>query len=264
MTTRISRTKDFTLTLEVSNGEFLSAPRDGQRNWILNRVLKEASEQLYYCDSRVSSMVPGQAPVIDFETRREGDPEPDEIMEDWQIPVMRKMSEIVGQGGGSILEIGFGRGISADFIQSHKPSKHTIVECNAAICRSAREWIKENSGKNIKLYEDKWQNVVSDLDTYDGVLFHTYPMDENDHLQNVGRSSNFAEHFFEAASKLLNKNGHLSYLTLESDSLGRGHQRSLFDHFDSFTLSKLANLDIPGNTQDALWIPELVIVDVCK
>ena len=47
MTTRISRTKDFTLTLEVSNGEFLSAPRDGQRNWILNRVLKEASEQLY-------------------------------------------------------------------------------------------------------------------------------------------------------------------------------------------------------------------------
>lgn len=264
MTTRISRTKDFTLTLEISNGEFLSAPRDGQRNWILNRVLKEASEQLYYCNSRVSSMVPGQVPVVDYETRREGDPKPEEIMEDWQIPVMEKMSEIVNQGGGSILEIGFGRGISADFIQSYKPTKHTIIECNTAIFNSAEEWKKRQEGQEIRLIEGKWQNVISKLETYDGVLFHTYPMDEDDHLHNVGQSNNFVEHFFETASRLLKPNGHLSYLTLEPDSLDRGHQRSLFNHFGSFTLSKLPDLDIPLHTQDALWIPELVVVDVCK
>ena len=264
MTTKIKRTQRFTLTLELADEDFLSTPRDGQKNWMLNQVLKEASDQLNHCDSRVSAMVAGRALAIDFEARRDGDPKAEEIMEDWQIPVMERMSEIVNQGGGSILEVGFGRGISADFIQNHKPVKHTIIECNTAICQSAREWIKVQCGRDIKLIEDKWQNVISDLETYDGVLFHTYPMDENDHLHNVGQSNNFVEHFFETASKLLKKNGHLSYLTLESDSLSRGHQRSLFNHFESFTLSKLSDLNIPEDTRDALWIPELIIVDVRK
>ena len=264
MTRRINRQKDFTLTLDINNQEFLGTPRDAQRNWILKRVLKEAADELSFFDSRVSSMVAGEDPGTDFETRREGDPEPEAIMESWQIPVMEKMAEIVTCNGGSILEVGYGRGISASFIQKHKPQRHTIVECNKSICNSCRQWIAEQEGRDILLIEGKWQDVLTDLETYDGILFHTYPMDEQDFLENVGKSSNFVEHFFASADRLLRANGKLSYLTLEPDSLGRDHQRSLFSYFSSITMSKLNQLQIPDDTKDALWIPELVVVDICK
>lgn len=264
MTRRINRQEEFSLTLDINADEFLATPRSSQRNWILSRVLKEAAAELSFCHSQVPLMVAGQDTGIDMEARREGEPVASEIMEDWQIPVMEQLAAIVCQGGGSILEVGYGRGVAANYIQSHLPARHTIVECNKAICNSCREWIATHPEQNIELIEGKWQDVMSQLGTYDGILFHTYPMDEQDFLQNVGKSSNFVEHFFGSAAKLLKADGHLSYLTLEANSLGRDHQRALFRYFSSINLSKLSKLDIPNDTQDALWVPELVIVDIRK
>ena len=264
MTRRISRHKDFSLTLDVGNDAFLRTPRDSQRNWILKRVLKEAAEELVHCDSRVPLMIAGQDSVIDFESRSKGAPGKDEIMEDWQIPVMERMAEIVTTEQGSILEVGFGRGVASEYIQSHQPLQHTIVECNKYICNACNDWIQAQPERDIRQVEGKWQDVLGQLDIYDGILFHTYPMDEQDFLENVGKSSNFVEHFFGSACRLLKPGGHLSYLTLEADSLGRAHQRALFKYFSSFTLSKMTSLEVPTDTQDALWYSELVIVDVVK
>ena len=51
-----------------------------------------------------------------------------EIMEDWQRPMMQAMAEQVTASRGDILEIGFGRGVSATMIQDFGVKSHTIIE----------------------------------------------------------------------------------------------------------------------------------------
>ena len=39
------------------------------------------------------------------------------VMHEWETDMMKRHAEIVCENGGDILEIGFGMGISSDFIQ---------------------------------------------------------------------------------------------------------------------------------------------------
>lgn len=72
-------------------------------------------------------------PGIDFNAigeRTQGDLSDDQIMEDWLIPLMQAMAAEEPATHGDVLEIGFGRGVSSDFIQAGGVKSHTIVECN--------------------------------------------------------------------------------------------------------------------------------------
>ena len=51
-----------------------------------------------------------------------------EVMMDWEDPIMSASSAYITEDGGDILEVGFGMGISANYIQSHNISSHTIIE----------------------------------------------------------------------------------------------------------------------------------------
>ena len=51
-----------------------------------------------------------------------------EVMMDWENTIMSASAAYVCEGGGDILEIGFGMGISATYIQSHTINSHTIIE----------------------------------------------------------------------------------------------------------------------------------------
>ena len=50
----------------------------------------------------------------------------EEVMMSWESPIMEASAEWVCSGGGDILEMGFGMGISASFIQQQSISSHTI------------------------------------------------------------------------------------------------------------------------------------------
>ena len=63
-----------------------------------------------------------------------------EVMMDWEHDIMKASADYVSQNGGDILEIGFGMGISAGYIQSHSISSHTIVENHPDIISKAQEW----------------------------------------------------------------------------------------------------------------------------
>ena len=67
---------------------------------------------------------------ITIPARTMGDPDGsvEEVMMSWESPIMEASAEWVCSGGGDILEIGFGMGISASFIQQQNISSHTIVE----------------------------------------------------------------------------------------------------------------------------------------
>ena len=51
-----------------------------------------------------------------------------QVMMNWEDEIMSASAAYVTENGGDILEIGFGMGISAGYIQSHSISSHTIIE----------------------------------------------------------------------------------------------------------------------------------------
>ena len=93
------------------------------------------------------------------------------IMMDWEHPAMSASAAYVTEGGGDILEIGFGMGISAGYIQSHSVSSHTIIEPHPQMVEKAVEW--SNGKSNVTIISQSWADVTGSLGTYDGIFYDT-------------------------------------------------------------------------------------------
>ena len=98
-----------------------------------------------------------------------------EVMMSWEAPIMEKSAEYVCQSRGDILEIGFGMGICADYIQAQNVNSHTIVEIHPQIIERLNTWASGKS--NVTVVEGDW-NSVNGLSTYDGIFLDTFG-DEN-------------------------------------------------------------------------------------
>ena len=98
-----------------------------------------------------------------------------EVMMDWEAPIMEKCAEFICHNKGDILEIGFGMGICADYIQSQGVNSHTIIEIHPQIIEKLNAWAKDKS--NVIIVEGDWHSV-SGLETYDGIFIDTFG-DEN-------------------------------------------------------------------------------------
>jgi predicted O-methyltransferase YrrM len=101
-----------------------------------------------------------------------------EVMMDWEHELMSASAAYVTENGGDILEIGFGMGISAGYIQSHSISSHTIIENHPDIITKALEWASEK--QNVTIITGSWYDNLDTLSTYDGVFYDTYG---DEHLQ---------------------------------------------------------------------------------
>ena len=94
-----------------------------------------------------------------------------EVMMDWEDNIMGKSAEYVCHNKGDILEIGFGMGICADYIQAQGVNSHTIVEIHPQIIDKLKVWA--NGKSNVTIIEGDW-NSVSGLSTYDGIFLDTF------------------------------------------------------------------------------------------
>jgi|TARA_R110001599_G_scaffold114376_1_gene280118 type IV protein arginine methyltransferase len=99
-----------------------------------------------------------------------------EVMMDWEAPLMSASAAYVCQNGGDILEIGFGMGISADYIQSHSITSHTIIENHPAIIPKAKAWASGKS--NVTIITGSWYDVKDNLPTYNGLFYDTWGDDD--------------------------------------------------------------------------------------
>jgi guanidinoacetate N-methyltransferase len=262
MTKKIKRTENYEIVLEIKAEDFIRPPRDAQRNALLNNALSEFSENLQALNKLAVRFVPGKLQIA-LEDRTQKVLLDEEIMEEWQIPLMQAMAEVITESHGHILEIGFGSGVSATMIQEQEVLSHTIIECNDSVVERYSEWKELFKGKKIDLVHGLWQDTIDDLGLFDGIFFHTYPLNEEEYLKNVHGRTTFAEHFFETAAKHLHPKGVFTYFSNEIDSLGRGHQRSLFKHFSSFSL-KVIDLKLPDDVNDTWWADSMVIVKAVK
>ena len=254
----------FSVSIAGELNELIKTPHSRQRKWMLDQLLNETASNFESLGEIASGMVPGSdSPHLPKDLVNE-ELEDQEIMEDWQIPLMSGMADWVTESGGDILEIGFGRGVSAQLIQERGVRSHTIVEVNPhSIQQHFHPWRQRHASKDIRLVTGLWQDTLDQLKTYDGIFFHAFPMNEQEFMQYVAGSATFAEHFFPVAAKLLRPGGVFTYLTTEIDSLARRHQRSLFKHFEEIRM-KVQTLAVPPDTKDAWWSNSMVLLGATK
>lgn len=100
-----------------------------------------------------------------------------EVMMDWETPIMQATADYVCSKGGNILELGFGMGISATAIQGHNIESHTICEIHPQVLQKLNEWAKDKS--NVTILDGDWFANVHRMTKYDGILFDTHD-DPND------------------------------------------------------------------------------------
>ncbi|XP_059279415.1 protein arginine N-methyltransferase 2 [Lycium ferocissimum] len=95
------------------------------------------------------------------------------IMMAWEKPLMEAHAKAICSNGGHILNIGFGMGLVDTAIQQYAPLSHTIVEAHPEVYdRMIRAgW---GAKENVKIIFGRWQDVISELESYDGIFFDTY------------------------------------------------------------------------------------------
>ena len=132
-TKRVKRSDAFELTLLIKDDGFIRPPTDAQRNALLNRSVKEFTEDLNGLDRQARRFVAGETAPTMLQDRTQCRLSDAEIMEDWQIPILHAMADAVCATRGDVLEVGFGRGLSATMIQQQQVRSHTVIECNDSV-----------------------------------------------------------------------------------------------------------------------------------
>ena len=114
--------------------------------------------------------------ILTFEDTKITDTSSDiEVMMSWESGIMEKSAEFVCHNKGDILEIGFGMGLCADYIQAQDVNSHTIIEIHPQIVERLNTWASGKS--NVTVIEGDW-SAVSISNTYDGIFLDTFG-DEN-------------------------------------------------------------------------------------
>lgn len=93
------------------------------------------------------------------------------VMMSWETDLMKLHAQHVTKNGGDILEIGFGMGISAQFIQDLGCRSHTIVESHPEILQRLHKWAKDKS--NVIIVHGDWfelQDIICQKQ-YDGIFY---------------------------------------------------------------------------------------------
>ena len=251
---------DYSISVQLQNDTFIGSPRPEQRQWLVSERTRELGLELEHLHQMAPQM--GEANgSLEIGGRDVADLTPENLMEDWQIPLMRAMARIAAVKGGDVLEIGYGRGVSAEMISEFEPRSHTILDCNPHVLKAADVWRQCQPNRKIHLVDGLWQDVVGDMDQFDGILFHTYPLSTEELSEALAEYSTFAEVFFPHAARLLRPGGRFTYFVAEADSLSRAHQRALLTHFSSFKIGQVHNLEIPKNSPDAHWYDRIVTVE---
>jgi amino acid adenylation domain-containing protein len=270
--TKIRRFKDFDIMLTLKNDQFIAPPRESQRNWLVRRALDELADDLISLDEASRKMVPGaarsrlssewgksRAHYNDSELIIQGQ----QVMQDWERPLMRAMAEIVTESHGDILELGFGMGISATYIQEFGVRSYTVVEYNDGVVAQFNKWKKQYPGRDIKVIHGRWHDVVDQLGAYDGVFFDTVPSNEEEYMREVIDNVVMAEDIFPIASKCLRKGGIFTWYTNEIDSFSRRHQRLALKYFSSVTVQVVKPLYPPEDCH-YWWADSMIAVKAVK
>jgi len=98
-----------------------------------------------------------------------------QVMMEWEKDYMEKCIQTLNPRG-SVLEIGFGMGYSAEaIVKNPGVLEYTVIECSPEVWKRFEKF-KENFGKNIKinLVKGRWQDVLYTLGKFDYCFFDDF------------------------------------------------------------------------------------------
>lgn len=178
-----------------------------------------------------------------------------QVMQAWEAPIMKVLAQEVTWNQGDILEIGFGMGISAGQIMAYGCHSYTIIEAHPVVAQYAREW-GARQAVPVTVLEGFWQDVVPGLtDTFDGILFDTYPLSPEE------RGMNHYS-FIPVSVNLLKKGGVLTYYSDEKLPFRQTHLDLIFKSFQEVKLIYVDGLTPPDDCE--YWQENYMIIPVCK
>ncbi|KAF9924061.1 hypothetical protein BGZ65_008531 [Modicella reniformis] len=102
------------------------------------------------------------------------DAEKNGVMMGWELPLMIRHAEVIcPEEGLRVLNVGFGLGLIDKELQKKSPSQHTIIEAHPDVYA---HMIKEGWDKKpgVKILFGRWQDVLDQLEVYDGIFFDTF------------------------------------------------------------------------------------------
>jgi guanidinoacetate N-methyltransferase len=143
------------------------------------------------------------------------------VMETWEREYMKRLATVAASKPRRILEVGFGMGISAGFIQDYEVGKHVIIEANREVYSALRSFAAEAYQKVLPVL-GFWQDVTPTFpdESFSAILFDTYPLTEGEIHRN-----HFP--FFPEAYRLLEKGGVFTYYSDEARNFSHAHRKEL-------------------------------------
>lgn len=268
--TTIRRYPQFEVQLKLKDEDFINPPKEAQRNWLLRRALDELTSDLKHLDMQSRRFVAGSArPRLETVPWGAHHAEYDEhnlfiagqqVMQDWELPLMDAMAKVVTESHGDILEAGFGMALSATCIQKYGVRSYTIMEANDEVVKRFHEWKKQFPGRDIRLLHGRWHDTNHQIpdESMDGVFFDTVPTFEDEYLREVIDNVVMAEDFFPVAARVLRPGGIFTWYTNEIDTLSRRHQRLIQKYFRSFEVTVCRPLYPPDDCH--YWFADSMVV----
>jgi amino acid adenylation domain-containing protein len=268
--TTIRRFPQFEVQLKLKDEEFINPPKEAQRNWLLRRALDEFASDLRHLDVVSRRFVAGSArPRLETVPWNAHQATYDEhnlfiagqqVMQDWELPLMDAMAKVVTESHGDILEAGFGMALSATCIQKYGVRSYTIMEANDEVVKRFHEWKKQFPGRDIRLLHGRWHDTHHQVpdESMDGVFFDTVPTFEDEYLREVIDNVVMAEDFFPVAARVLRPGGIFTWYTNEIDTLSRRHPRLIQKYFRSFEVTVCRPLYPPEDCH--YWFADSMVV----
>jgi len=177
------------------------------------------------------------------------------VMEDWERPYMKSLAKTASLNGGTVLEIGFGLGLSASYIQENDIEKHIIIEANSFVFEKVKKFVK-NARSEVKPILGFWQEEINSFpdESIDGILFDAYALTKEE----------FECHFpfFKHAHRILKKNGIFTYYSSEVDNFSNFHLKHL--HLAGFKNISKEICKVSPPTDCLYWNSKTIMVPIIR
>lgn len=181
------------------------------------------------------------------------------VMEAWETSYMHRLARIVTGGGGRILEVGYGMGISASAVLSHpEVTSYTVIDCHPDVAARALDRLRSDiAAGRASVIVGFWEDVTAKLrsESFDGILFDTYPLT----VEEVHRN-HFP--FFPEAHRLLRPGGVLTYYSDEETGFSEQHLQALHDAGFHEPSMEVCRLDTPPECE--YWRAETMIAPIVR